>query len=118
MVFWEAHHLKVSTILHEIRQREYATSLGGLKPFKNQLFKAFAQVVKQMPCQTVVMGDRASWIWRMADEEYADALQILDFFHACEYAWEVARPLYPEQQDAPKAWVAPQFKRFKESKWQ
>lgn len=43
-----------------------------------------ARVVNQTPCQAVVMGDGAAWIWHMADEEYPEAIQILDFFHVSE----------------------------------
>lgn len=117
VVFWEAHHLTLCPTRNEIRQREYAATLNGLEPFKNQLFKAFARVVNQTPCQPVVMGDGASWIWRMADEEYPNAIEILDFFHVSEYVWDVARALHPEQSEKQKTWVEPQLKLLKESKW-
>jgi hypothetical protein len=118
VVFWEAHHLTLCPTRNEIRQREYVATLSGLAPFKNQLFKAFARVVNQTPCQPVVMGDGASWIWRMADEEYPNAIEILDFFHVAEYVWDVARAQHPEQQEKQKAWVDVQLKLLKESKWQ
>lgn len=118
VVFWEAHHLTLCPTRKEIREREYAATLSGLEPFKNQLFKAFARVVKQTPCQAVVMGDAAAWIWRMADEEYPEAIQILDFFHVSEYVWDVARALHPDQSEKQKAWVAPQLTLLKASQWQ
>lgn len=39
VVFWEAHHLKLCPTRTEIREREYAATLSGLEPFKNQLLK-------------------------------------------------------------------------------
>ena len=118
VVFWEAHHLKLCPTRNEIRQREYVATLNGLTAFRNQLFKAFARVVNQTPCQAVVMGDAAPWNWRMADEEYPDAIQILDFFHVSEYVWDVARALHPEPSEEQKIWAECQLKRLKASQWQ
>lgn len=33
----------------------------------------------------VIIGDGAKWIWDYADEHHPEAIQILDYYHACEY---------------------------------
>lgn len=33
----------------------------------------------------VILGDGAKWIWDYAGEHHPKAIQILDYFHACEY---------------------------------
>jgi len=33
----------------------------------------------------VIIGDGAKWIWDYADEHHPGAIQILDYYHACEY---------------------------------
>lgn len=118
VVFWEADHVKVSAKRKEIRRREYVGTLENWRTFAEDLFQRFALVVKQTPCQVVVLGDGAKWIWEMADEFYPKALQILDFYHVSEYIWDVARELHPEDTKQQKMWVTPQLKRLKASRWQ
>ena len=117
VVFWEADHVKVSAKRKEIRRREYVGTLDSRKAFADQLFKCYATVVKQTPCQVVVLGDGAKWIWEMADEYYPKAIQILDFYHVSEYVWDVARELYPDESKRQHKWVKPQLKRLRASRW-
>ena len=44
----------------------------------------------------VILGDGAAWIWRMAQEDYPDALQIVDLWHAkkCDFAHFLANVHY------------------------
>lgn len=118
VVFWEADHVKVSAQRKEIRRREYVGTLDTRQDFADQLFKRFAAVVRQTPCQVVVLGDGAKWIWEMADERYPKALQILDFYHVSEYVWDVARELHPDEPKRQREWSQNQLKRLKASRWQ
>jgi len=40
-------------------------------------------------------GDGAAWIWNVAADRWADAQELLDFYHASEHLWELGRALYP-----------------------
>ena len=53
----------------------------------------------------VVLADGAKWIWRAATEMFPGAIQIVDFFHAAERMWDVARALFPRDRDSRKAWA-------------
>lgn len=41
------------------------------------------------------MGNGAQWIWSITAELHPSATQIVEFFHASERLWEVARALFP-----------------------
>lgn len=49
--------------------------------------------------QPIVLGDGAKWIWRIADEQFPQATQIVDYFHAREHLAELARLLTPVLDD-------------------
>jgi len=51
----------------------------------------------------LVVGDGAPWIWNVAADRWADAQELLDFYHASEHVWELGRALYGEEQA--QAWV-------------
>ena len=58
----------------------------------------------QLASRRVVLGDGARWIWQVATELFPGAIQIVDFFHACEKVWEVARALGGGKAQV-KAWA-------------
>lgn len=46
--------------------------------------------------ELIFIGDGAAWIWRLVERYFPDAIQIVDWFHACEYLVDVARIAFPE----------------------
>lgn len=46
----------------------------------------------------LVVGDGAPWIWNVAADRWAEAEEVLDFYHASEHLWELGRALYAEDQ--------------------
>jgi hypothetical protein len=53
----------------------------------------------------VVMGDGAEWIWNLAEVHFPGAIQIVDLFHARQHLWELARRLFPNDENGQKAWI-------------
>jgi len=53
----------------------------------------------------VVIGDGAEWIWNLVAEHFPGAIQVVDFYHASQHLWEVARRLYPNNEGSQKAWM-------------
>ena len=55
--------------------------------------------------QAVVIGDGAQWIWNMADEHFGGATQILDYYHAAEHLSDLAKTLFPNDDQKRKEWL-------------
>jgi hypothetical protein len=55
--------------------------------------------------QLEMLGDGAAWIWNLKDQRWADAVEVLDFYHGSEHVWELGRTLHGESQAA--VWVEP-----------
>ena len=53
----------------------------------------------------VVMGDGSHWIWKIADQHFPGAIQIVDLYHARQHLWDLARKLYPADEAAQKRWL-------------
>lgn len=51
----------------------------------------------------LVVADGAPWIWNVVADRWAEAEELLDFWHASEHLWELGRALYGEQEA--KEWV-------------
>jgi hypothetical protein len=55
----------------------------------------------------LVVGDGAPWIWNVAQDRWAGAHEMLDFYHASEHLWDVGRALHEDQEAATAQWVEP-----------
>jgi hypothetical protein len=73
--------------------------------FGRRLYTQALRLGVERAAQVVVVGDGAEWIWNVADTQFSDSVQILDFFHACERVWEVARLLYADADGKGERWA-------------
>ena len=64
----------------------------------------------------MVLGDGAAWIWRLAAEHFAGAVQIVDLYHAREHVWKVARAVFGPGTPAGSAWAEQACRLLEEGK--
>lgn len=117
VVFWSKDHQKVKGQRGKIRRREYIATLKSRQEFRDRIAQLYNQIAGQKIAQTVVIGDGAHWIWQMAQEQFPDSIEILDFFHLSEYVWKVAKLAYPKNEQKQKDWVSIQQNLLKQSQW-
>jgi len=43
--------------------------------------------------QQVIIGDGAKWIWNIANRDWPEAVQIVDYYHACEHVHAIVNQL-------------------------
>jgi len=55
--------------------------------------------------EVVAIGDGAHWIWNLVEEQFPEAVQIVDWYHATEYIWNAAHAVYGETNDLAKPWA-------------
>jgi len=60
---------------------------------------------------SLVLADGAPWIWSLAADRWRGATELLDFYHASQHLWELARAEVGEEQAA--AWVEPRLHRLR-----
>ena len=65
---------------------------------------------------TLVGGDGAAWIWNVAQDRWAGATQVLDFYHASQHLWELGRALQGGDEAATAQWVEPRRHRLRHGK--
>lgn len=46
-----------------------------------------------------IVGDGAVWIWALAAEHFGERTEAVDFYHAAEHVWTVARAVYGAESD-------------------
>ncbi len=55
--------------------------------------------------ERAVLGDGATWIWNIAEREYAQAAHEVDWYHAKEHLYAAAEVAFPNRPDQSHAWV-------------
>jgi hypothetical protein len=55
--------------------------------------------------RVLVLGDGARWIWTAAAEQFGERIEIVDWYHAAEHVWTVARAVYGDGTAAATTWA-------------
>ena len=50
--------------------------------------------------ELVFVCDGAAWIWKLVEKYFPDAIQIVDWYHACGYLTEIASTAYADEDTA------------------
>src|ERR1700681_974888 len=80
-----------SAALESARALDTATARS---PFAQRVWR---EATRRRFCQAprrVVLGDGAPWIWNIADEQFPEAVQIVDRFHAKQHLSDLGKALY------------------------
>lgn len=59
--------------------------------------------------EVVILSDGAIWIWKLAEEHFPGAIQILDFWHAKERIWTVGYAVWGQSSATAKRWAEAQI---------
>lgn len=82
----------------------YFTDICPANEFTNLFWATGVQRDAHLAQELVILGDGAEWIWNLVAENFPDAIQIVDWFHACDYLTPVAKAAFKDP-DKQAAWV-------------
>lgn len=96
---------KIGTDGRPVGPTEYVSHLGNAEAFGEHWYATAISAGLERARKVVVLGDGAAWIWNQASYHFPEAIQILDWFHATEYLWTVARAAFGEGNPETTVWV-------------
>jgi hypothetical protein len=85
---------------------------GGVEEFGQRVQ---AEALRRGLCQAArvfVVADGAVWIWNLVADRLSGSVELVDFYHASEHLWAVARELHG-QGPAAAAWIRPLLHQLK-----
>jgi hypothetical protein len=79
----------------------YYADICDAATFSRLVWSSGVQHHAQLAEELIILGDGARWIWELIAEHFPHAIQIVDWFHACEYLEPVAHVAVkdPEQRE-------------------
>lgn len=85
--------------------KQYVARQATAEEFAPLVYALARQMGLLRARQVVILGDGARWIWKLADEQFPGAIQIVDEYHAREHVWNVARAAFAAEPDVRDAWA-------------
>ena len=83
----------------------YYPSLEEAASFGELVWATGVQHQADRAQELIFVCDGAAWIWKLVDQYFPEAVQIVDWYHACQYLYPVTEALF-EREDQQHAWIA------------
>jgi hypothetical protein len=87
------------------QQISYYCSLEDAASFGKLAWATAVQHKADRAYELIFVCDGATWIWKLIEQYFPDATQIVDWYHACQYLYPIAESLF-EKEDQQMSWVA------------
>lgn len=107
-VFNEQKIIPINKGRKELVESIYVSHMGSVKEFFPKLERHLVAYNNK-----VIIGDGAKWIWNWAEDNYPNATQILDFYHAKEKLVLFANHQFKNDKKR-KDWITEQLRKLKE----
>lgn len=101
----ERSRLAPGVFVDQAEQKHYVARRGKAEDFGKLLYALAVRHGLHQAHQLVVLGDGATWIWRLAAEHFPRAVQIVDIWHAREHVWKVARAAFGPNTPQASSWA-------------
>ena len=82
----------------------YCAVLGDVSTFTPALLDLAQRTGFKQADRSCITADGAAWIWNVADAQFPDSLQIVDWYHARQHLSLAAQALFPDQPARATAW--------------
>jgi hypothetical protein len=83
----------------------YCGVLGDVEAFEPALWALAVKHDIPYAGVVVVTADGAAWIWRLADNYFPCAAQVVDWYHACHHLAEAAQARFSNDLTAAQSWT-------------
>ena len=79
---------------------EYRSEIAPSEEFGHLLWASALSYQADRAQELVFVCDGAAWIWKLVEMYFPDAIQIVDWYHACGYLTEIANAAYADKDSA------------------
>jgi hypothetical protein len=100
----------------KVRTRAYVSTFESADTFGPLLGTLAHQQGHHRAKEVIVLADGAAWIWQIAAKQFTGAVQIVDFFHACQHLATVAESRFGKGSAEGAEWLSARKDDLKESR--
>ena len=96
-------------------KHSYQSGIWEAKEFGNYMWAESCRRGLEKAKWITSVNDGARWIWSLVTMCFFQCVQILDWWHAVEYLWEIARVAFSDDDEKARNWVAAQKRLLAQS---
>lgn len=89
---------------HKAQEISYHSEIAPAQEFGRLLWATGVRRLADKAKTLIFVCDGAIWIWKLVSQYFPDAVQIVDWYHACEYLTPIAEAAFPQPNER-KAWL-------------
>lgn len=97
-------------------QTNYVGSFEDSEKFGWRLWSEAYKRGSENAKEIIGLGDGSKWIWNLIQFHFPGSVEIVDWYHATERVWGIAKFIYGEGSPPSKKWAKKQIKFLKKGK--
>jgi hypothetical protein len=87
---------------HKAQEISYHCEIAPAQDFGRLLWATGVKRLADKAKELIFVCDGAIWIWRLVSHYFPDAIQIVDWYHACEYLTPIADAVFSQDAERQK----------------
>jgi hypothetical protein len=84
---------------------EHVATMGDAEAIGDRIYALAFRRGAERARDVVVLADGGRWIWKQAKQNFPEAIQILDFYHAADHLGEIARAWHGSNSSKMDKWL-------------
>lgn len=88
-----------------VQDKNYHCDIAETESFGRLLWASGVQKKADTYQEVVFVCDGAAWIWKLVEQYFPKAIQIVDWYHASQYLTPIAETLYNTDTQQAKQWL-------------
>ena len=89
---------------HKAQEISYHSEIAPAKDFGQLVWASGVRRMADKAGELIFVCDGAAWIWRLVEQYFPNAVQIVDWYHACEYLTPIAEAVFSQETER-QAWL-------------
>jgi transposase len=87
---------------HKAQEIIYHCEIAQTREFGRLLWASGVKRLADKAKELIFVCDGAVWIWKLVSYYFPDAIQIVDWYHACEYLTPIADAVFSQVSERQK----------------
>jgi hypothetical protein len=87
---------------HKAQEISYHTEIAPAQDFGRLLWATGVRRLADKAKELIFVCDGAAWIWKLVSHYFPNAVQIIDWYHACEYLTPIADAVFSQETERQK----------------
>lgn len=83
----------------------YHSAISQAEEFGQLLWASGVEYLADKARELIFVCDGAAWIWKLVEQYFPDAVQIVDWYHACQYLYPIADAAFGSQAQDKEDWI-------------